>query len=424
VNVRCRNAAVVVTLLLSCSLMFGAWTSLNPGFQGGVYQDVYFIPGNTQVGYACGMGLDTVSHLPAGLVIKTTDGGSSWIRQNPNTPSILRSIYFTDASTGYACGIASTVVKTTDGGDNWSPSNTGVDPGSELTSVSFPSNGQTGYIGLATETPGNAKVYKSTDGGAHWVGTPIGGAISKSKGCGMATDNIGIGFGPNALGYTTTDGFGTGSFTDLWAQGCIMTAAAFSPTNTSEAYIVGNDTVMGLGIIRYTSTSGNPHWDSVRCAVVPSFSCVEYASPETAYVGGANGAILGSFNKHDFWKTSTGVTNGINGISFPNGPDTGYAAAGPIILKTNDAGTLWIPAVAEGKSPATLLSGIRVIANPSRFGIALRTDANVTVTVFDAAGRAVLTQTAVKGTNFLPLHKAGAYFVRSGEHTARAVVTE
>jgi hypothetical protein len=71
-----------------------------------------------------------------------------------------------------------------------------------------------------------------------------------------------------------------------------------------------------------------------------------------------------------------------------------------------------------------LLNGIRVVANPGRYGIALRSDANVTVTVFDAAGRAVLTQTTVKGSNFLPLHKAGAYFVRSGEHTARAVVTD
>jgi photosystem II stability/assembly factor-like uncharacterized protein len=421
VNVRCRNATVVVTLLLSCSLMFGAWTQLNPGVLGGVYTDVYFLPGNTQIGYACGMGLDTASHMPAGLVVKTTDGGTTWTPQNPNTPNILRSIYFSDANTGYVCGIAGTVVKTTDGGTTWAASNSGIGTGAQLTSVSFPSNGQTGYIGVTDDA---AKVYKSTDGGASWVPTAVGGVITKSTGCGMATDNIGVAFGPNAFAYTTTDGFGTGAFTDPWAQGCIMTAAAFSPSATNKAYIVGNDTVLGLGVIRFTTTSGSPNWDSVRCPVVSTFSCVEYASPETAYVGGSNGYILGSHGPLDFWMTNTGVTNQINGICFPNGPDTGYAAAGPTILKTTESGQPWVPAIAEGKAPATLLTGIRVVSNPGRFGIALRSDANVTVTVFDATGRAVLTQTAVKGTNFLSLRKAGAYFVRSGEHTARAVVTD
>ncbi len=420
-NVRCRNATIVAGLLLSCSLMFGAWTQLNPGVLGGVYNGVYFLPGNTQVGYACGMGLDTASHMPAGLVIKTTDGGTSWERQNPMTPNILRSIYFSDANTGYVCGIAGTVCKTTNGGNDWTASTVGSD---QLTYVSFPSNGQTGYIGVTDETPGGAKVYKSTDGGGSWVATAVGGVITKSTGCGMATDNIGVAFGPNAFAYTTTDGFGTGTFTDPWAQGCIMTAADFSPTANNKAYLVGNDTVLDLGIVRFTSTSGSPHWDSVRCPVVPSFSCVDYATPETAYIGGANGFIGGTRGPYDIWKTTTGVTNGISSICFPSGPDTGYAAAGPTILKTTDGGQPWVPAVAEGKAPATLLTGIRVVSNPGRFGIALRADAHVTVTVFDAAGRAVLTATANQGLNLLPVRKAGAYFVRSGEHTVRAVVTD
>ena len=85
---------------------------------------------------------------------------------------------------------------------------------------------------------------------------------------------------------------------------------------------------------------------------------------------------------------------------------------------------MWVPAVAEGKAPATVLTGIKVVSNPGRFGIALHSDANATVTVFDAAGRTVLSTTANEGLNLLPVRKAGAYFVRSGEHTVRAVVTD
>jgi photosystem II stability/assembly factor-like uncharacterized protein len=423
VHARCRNATIIAGLLLSCSLMFGAWTSLNPGIMGGVFSGVYFLPGQTQVGYACGLGLDTVSHMPAGLVIMTTDGGSNWTRQNPGTQNMLRSIYFTDANTGYACGIAGTVVKTTDGGNNWFMSNTGINAGDQLVYVQFPENGQTGYIGVTAPSQ-SPHVYKTVDGGGSWTSTPVGGVISATTSCGMGTDNVGVAVGPRGFAYWTIDGFGSGTFTDAQASNSNLAAAAFSPGNSSEAYIVGTDTLLATGVIRYTASSGNPNWDSVNCPVVASFSCVTFATPETAYIGGANGFIGGTYGKHDVWKTTTGVTNAVNAISFPNGPDTGYAAAGPIILKTIDAGSPWQPAVAEGKAPATLLTGIRVVSNPGRCGIALRSDAHVPVTVFDAAGRTVLTATASQGLNLLPIRKAGAYFVRSGEHTVRAIVTE
>jgi photosystem II stability/assembly factor-like uncharacterized protein len=372
------------------------------------------------------MGRDTSSHMPTGSVIMTTDGGSTWILQDPNTTSMLRAIYFSDAYNGYACGMGGVVVRTTDGGTTWDSSGVGgSNPNDQLNTVSFPSNGQTGYIGpTSTNYLAPAYVYKSGNGGTSWGLTPVGGPLDQTYGCAMANDDIGVAFGPNALAYTTTDGFGSGKYTDLQAPNCNMTAAAYSPSDNNKAYLVGNDTALARGIVRFTATGGSPTWDSVKCPVVASLSCVDYASPETAYVGGANGFIGGTHDPHDIWTTNTGVTNQINSICFPNGPDTGYAAAGQIILKSVDAGFPWSPAVAEGKAPATLLSGIRVVANPGRFGIALRSDANVTVTVFDAAGRAVLTATANRGLNLLPVRKAGAYFVRSGEHTVRAVVTD
>ena len=419
-NVRCRNATIVAGLLLSCSLLFGNWTSLNPGIMGGVYLGVYFLPGGSQVGYACGAGLDTSSHMPVGLIAKTTDGGSTWSPQDPKTSSMLKAIYFRDANNGCACGMGGIVVRTTDGGANWDTSH--VANNDQLNSVSFPSNGLTGYIGAVPATA-VGRVYKSTDGGASWSAVTVGPPIVSSTGCVMADDNTGVALGKNGLVWGTTDGFGTGK-----QQGPLtiadIVAGAWSRTDANRGYIVGNDTTNKLGVIRYTSSGSNTVlWDSVRCPVVASFTCVSFPTAYTAYVGGVNGFIGASHDSLDFWATTTGVTNTINSISFPNGSDTGYAAAGPIILKTTDAGSPWIPAVAEGKAPATLLTGIKVVTNPGHFGIALHSDANVTVTVFDAAGRAVLTQTAVKGTNFLPL-KAGAYFVRSGANTVRAVVAD
>ena len=73
--------------------------------------------------------------------------------------------------------------------------------------------------------------------------------------------------------------------------------------------------------------------------------------------------------------------------------------------------------------PAVTRAGIRVASNPCRHGIALQSDADVRVSVFDAAGRVVMSRAATKGLSFLPL-PTGAYFVKAGAQTARAVVTD
>jgi photosystem II stability/assembly factor-like uncharacterized protein len=277
--------------------------------------------------------------------------------------------------------------------------------------VSFPSNGQTGYIGAQSPAE-SARVFKTTDAGSSWITVSVGGPASVSRGCAMADDSNGVAFGLGGFLWGTTDGFATGKSLDPNTDANIA-AGAFSRGDPNRAFIVGTDTELAIGVIRYASTGSQQGvWDSVRCPVDPSFSCVDYPSPETAWVGGAWGFIGETYNAHDVWKTNTGVTNQICSICFPHDSDTGYAAAGPIILKTTDGGQPWIPAVAEGKSPVAVRAGIRVLSNPSRRGITFHADADVSVAVFDAAGRVVARQAATKGLNFLPLSKAGAYLIR------------
>jgi photosystem II stability/assembly factor-like uncharacterized protein len=419
VEIRSRSVTIVAGLLLSCSLVLGGWAQQDPGILGGVYSGVYFLPGQTQVGYACGTALDTASHMPKGAIIMTTDGGTTWTQQNPNTmSSMLLAIYFSTADTGYACGVGGAIVRTTDGGASWTAQTVGF---GQLNYVRFPSNGRTGYIGVDSDTFA-ARVLKTTDGGDNWSAVSVGGSQDHSTSCAMATDSTGIVFGPDAFVYGVP-----GGYQDPQAPGCIMIAADYSPTDKNKAYLVGNDTALGLGIVRYTTTGGNPKWDSVRCPAVQSLSCVDYPNPETAFVGGADGFIGGSHNAHDFAATNTGVTNQIYGISFPHGPDTGYAAAGPIILKTTDSGQPWGVGVAERKSPAAARPGIRVVSNPSRRGISYYADAEAQVTVFDANGSIVAKQNAPKGVNFLPLSKAGVYMLKAtagGFTTTRKFVVE
>jgi len=162
----------------------------------------------------------------------------------------------------------------------------------------------------------------------------------------------------------------------------------------------------------------------VRFYPITAFYGVDVPTTDAAYICGTDGRIDRSVSATDFFRTTTGVTVTLYGLCFPVGVDTGYAVgATGTILKTTDQGIPWLPGVAEGKVPTISPTAIRVVSNPSRHGIALHSDAAVRVSVFDAAGRVVMSQAATKGLSFLPL-PAGAYFVKAGAGTARAVVTD
>ena len=51
-----------------------------------------------------------------GTILRTTDGGATWVSQSSGTTNSLRGISFTDANTGTAVGLSGTILRTTNGG--------------------------------------------------------------------------------------------------------------------------------------------------------------------------------------------------------------------------------------------------------------------------------------------------------------------
>jgi photosystem II stability/assembly factor-like uncharacterized protein len=123
------------------------WTSLT-GSKKNVLRSVYFTSATS--GYAVG---DT------GLIIKTTNGGTSWSVLNSGTTQQLLGVSFTSANNGFACGTGGTLLKTTDGGTTWTPIN--LNTSWDIDALNFPTS-QTGYAS------GETGVYKTTDGGSTW----------------------------------------------------------------------------------------------------------------------------------------------------------------------------------------------------------------------------------------------------------------
>ncbi|MFM7158620.1 MAG: YCF48-related protein, partial [Bacteroidota bacterium] len=94
-------------IIICIALFFGCfaegsaqyWNKVNlpTGYANNYWLDIFFLPGNTQLGWACGFNSS---------VVRTTDGGNTWtgvkvtLAQNP----MLESIHFVSSQIGFTSG--------------------------------------------------------------------------------------------------------------------------------------------------------------------------------------------------------------------------------------------------------------------------------------------------------------------------------
>jgi photosystem II stability/assembly factor-like uncharacterized protein len=138
---------------------------------------------DAQTGFAVG-GLNSCGGTgctpPGGFILKTTDGGQSWINiYTPADKIEITTIYFVNATLGFCAG-DNIVFKTTDGGQTWNEYKIN-NPGGKMMQIKF-INSQKGYIACLFD-----KIITTEDGGLSWqVTSPNRGngyySISASNG--------------------------------------------------------------------------------------------------------------------------------------------------------------------------------------------------------------------------------------------------
>jgi len=95
-----------------------------------------------------------------GLILKTNDGGESWMAQDSGTTKSLFKVAVIDAQNAVAAGDDAAIVRTTDGGAHWSSAK--VPKEVSLFDVIF-LDGQNGWsVGEFSS------IFKTTDGGQTW----------------------------------------------------------------------------------------------------------------------------------------------------------------------------------------------------------------------------------------------------------------
>lgn len=83
---------------------------MNPNY---AVTSVYFPDQNT--GYAAGY----TPNNGQGVILKTTDGGLTWVNDSSGTWNGLTSVFFTDSTTGYVVGNGGTILKMGNGGTDF-----------------------------------------------------------------------------------------------------------------------------------------------------------------------------------------------------------------------------------------------------------------------------------------------------------------
>ena len=147
-------------ILLVCSGYSQDWEKINTGYNY-IFKGIEFPGGQSQIGYAGGQSL---TYMGDGIVIKTTNGGSSWSSLWTGTDQGLEGISFPDLNTGYVCGWSAYFAKTTNAGVSWTPQS----PGSDIyyyTDVVFK---DTDHGVVAAQTNSGMGIYITSDGGANW----------------------------------------------------------------------------------------------------------------------------------------------------------------------------------------------------------------------------------------------------------------
>lgn len=316
-----------------------------------------------------------------GLIIKSSDGGSTWTEQNSGTDVRLNTVYFINPNKGFAAGYENTLLGTTNGGRTWSRAtrNTEFAPsGAEvcldelciscgtycLINDIYFSNNQIGYAA------GYGTSFKTTDGGVIWRSGSSERYTSNNNTVFFLDENTGYLGADGGRIYKTTDGT---NFELIRSGG---------NANVEDIYFIDEDTgffVTSYGGVHKTTDGGSNWAQKLNSGNLRS---IQFTNENTGYAAGSekigigsgqykeNGAIFKTTDGGENWESldltvaeeedqyGVGWVPKINSIHFTNS-DIGYAVGSRgLVLRTTDAGETWI---VKETDTETVLKSVYVI---------------------------------------------------------------
>lgn len=263
---------------LNLSLAQSNWYYQNPLPQGNNLQGVFFV--DDYIGTAIG---------DYGTILRTTDGGLTWKKQNSGVTNFLYSAFFTDANRGHVVGTSGVVLRTTDGGNTWTSQTIGTVT-NHYSGLYFINHNLGWTVGAG------GTVLRTTDSGVSWSLIYYGGT------------------------------------SDSWLQGVFF-------TDSLNGFVTGNVN----GTLRRTTDGGFTWTDIPSGETGPLYKVTFTDKHHGIAVGGQYGTILRTTDSGISWDRQVLYTPGIlYGVSFINS-QIGFAAGNHgVIVKTTDGGITWL----------------------------------------------------------------------------------
>ena len=241
-----------------------------------------------------------------GTILRTTNGGASWVSQSLRPPICFQDVFFTDANTGTLVGESGTILRTSDGGTTWIRQRSGTQ--NYLTCVFFTDVNHGTIVGQ------DGIILHTSDGGAVWV-NQSNSSTAWLTGVYFSDTSIGTVVGDNGTILRTTDGgltWNNSSSNTAWR----LNAVSFDDANTGTA--VGE-----MGAILQT-IDGGATWVRQSSGTMDWLGDVAFIGPNTEIVVGVGGfgIILRTSNGGWTATTAPALVSPLNGALSINSPAT------------------------------------------------------------------------------------------------------
>jgi photosystem II stability/assembly factor-like uncharacterized protein len=331
------------------------WKKIDTGgLQGQMFEDLTFTSDND------GFGVGTFG------MKRTRDGGLTWTTVTLPTPKWLRNIFFLNATTGWAVGDDGMIIKTTDGGNTWVQQTSNLPALYTIWGIHFV-DATTGYA--AGNYQGSTRFFmKSTDGGTTWVTQTFRGSLVYDLF--FPTSTVGVAVGASASGsdrivVRTPDAGAT------WPVVVNLTgnAGCYSVhfTDANKGFATGP-----AGMIR--TTDGGLTWNGVGS--VNYLHAIHFADATNGMAVGRDGKVIQTIDGGNTWVSQPnlpiGTGNYFRAVYVRNKYKAFAAGDGSYVYVYQD----WTPAITPGNNPAVnqgvttaSLSYTSPVNSPDRYSI-------------------------------------------------------
>jgi photosystem II stability/assembly factor-like uncharacterized protein len=261
-----------------------------------------------------------------GKIFRTTDSGNSWISCFADTDSTILSFSLLDSQRAYACGTYGTLLKTTDGGQSWEKASS-IQFYFRFTDLCY-FNPDTGIV--VDSEFGN--ILKTIDGGLSW--SYFNNFHNRLEAICFSDRQKGIVVGEYGLIYSTNN------CGETWES-----VSTFTDRSFYSATFLNRDTGFAphwSGV--YKTFDGGNSWTKLKLdGFYDRFYQVVFTDVNTGYIPGDQGRIIKTTDGGMSWNyIYTGFTESHTYVSlcFPS-KDTAYVIGQKHVLRSIDAGDSW-----------------------------------------------------------------------------------